>query len=167
MYDEAKRFAEAMTMTYVRTYGANASIARIFNTYGPRMARHDGRVIPAFISAALAGQPIPLHGDGTQTRSLCFVSDLVRGLIALCDSTETGPINLGNPREESLKDLAQRIASLAGSDAGVEYFPRPVDDPERRQPDIEKAKEILGWEPTVDIDDGLTRTIEWYRRTLV
>lgn len=165
MYDEAKRFAEAVTMTYARSYGANVGIARIFNTYGPRMARNDGRVIPAFISAALAGQPIPLHGDGTQTRSLCYVTDLVRGLMALSASDTTGPINLGNPHEESLADLAHRIASLVGSEAGVEFFPRPADDPERRRPDITKAKSVLGWEPTVDIDDGLVRTIDWYRQT--
>ena len=165
MYDEAKRFAEAVTMAYIRNYTARAGIARIFNTYGPRMAHNDGRVIPAFIGAALDGRPIPLHGDGTQTRSLCYVSDLVRGLIALSESDAAGPINLGNPREESLKDLANRISTIVGADAGVEFFPRPGDDPERRQPDITQARKLLKWEPEVDIDDGLGRTIAWFRKS--
>lgn len=164
MYDEAKRYAEALTVTYRRTYGADTGIARIFNTYGPRMARSDGRVVPAFVGAAIAGRPLPIHGDGAQTRSLCFVSDLVAGLVALADSAAEGPINLGNPEEVTLRELAGRIVALAGDDAGLEFHPRPVDDPERRCPDITRAGEQLGWAPTVPLDAGLERTISWYRR---
>jgi dTDP-glucose 4,6-dehydratase len=163
MYDEAKRYAEAVTATYARTYGVNAAIARIFNTYGPRMARDDGRVVPAFIGAAIAGRDLPIHGDGSQTRSLCFVTDLVAGLVALADSGQPGPINLGNPREESLRDLAARIVAIAGTESGLEFHPRPTDDPERRRPDITKARELLDWAPQVDIDDGLAQTVAWYR----
>ncbi len=162
MYDEAKRYAEALIMTYVRTFGANAGVARIFNTYGPRMAAGDGRVIPAFVTAAIDGRPLPIHGDGSQTRSLCFVSDLVDGLMRLAASLETGPINLGNPHEEPLRKLAERIAAIAGHGSELEFHPRPVDDPERRRPDITRARELLGWEPTVAIDDGLRMTIDWF-----
>lgn len=166
MYDEAKRFAEALSVTYLRTYGVNAAIARIFNTYGPRMAQDDGRVVPAFIGAAIVGNPLHIHGDGTQTRSLCFVTDLIDGLVALADSNESGPINLGNPHEESLLELAGRIIAITGGRAGIVFSARPPDDPERRRPDITKARDLLGWSPLVEIDDGLERTIEWYRGEL-
>jgi dTDP-glucose 4,6-dehydratase len=166
MYDEAKRYAEAITMVYKRTYGVNVGIARIFNTYGPRMARSDGRVIPAFVTAALRQKPLPIHGDGSQTRSLCFVTDLVAGLVALAQSDETGPINLGNPFEETLLDLAKRVVSIAGGSSEVEFHPRPLHDPERRQPDITNAVKLLGWQPEVPIEDGLETTINWYRGIL-
>ncbi len=163
MYDEAKRYAEALIFSYIRSFGANAGVARIFNTYGPRMARGDGRVIPAFVTSALAGKPLPIHGDGLQTRSLCFVTDLVDGLVRLANSDTNGPINIGNPHEQTLKELAERIAVLAGHNSELEFHPRPIDDPERRRPDITRATEILGWEPKVHVDEGLTQTIEWFR----
>jgi dTDP-glucose 4,6-dehydratase len=163
MYDEAKRFSEALIMAYVRSFGANAGIARIFNTYGPRMQHNDGRVISTFVNKAINGEPLPIHGSGEQTRSLCFVSDLVRGLVALADSGETGPINIGNPNEQTLLQIAERIIALSKSDSQIEFHPRPVDDPERRKPDITKATALLGWVPEVHVDEGLSATIEWYR----
>jgi dTDP-glucose 4,6-dehydratase len=165
MYDEAKRYAEALIFSYIRSFGANAGVARIFNTYGPRMAKGDGRVIPAFVGAALAGEPLPIHGDGMQTRSLCFVTDLVDGLVRLAHSDTTGPINLGNPHEQTLKEIAERIASLAGHDSALEFHPRPIDDPERRRPDISRAREVLGWEPVVQVDEGLAQTIAWFKES--
>jgi dTDP-glucose 4,6-dehydratase len=162
VYDEAKRYAEALTMAYRRSFGVNTAIVRIFNTYGPRMDPADGRAVPAFISAALTGQPIPLHGDGSQTRSLTFVDDLVSGILALAESGESDPVNLGNPREMSLAEIAQLVVDLAGSSSEIEYHPRPVDDPERRRPDISRAASVLGWEPHVNAEDGLRTTIAWF-----
>lgn len=162
VYDEAKRYAEAITAAYRRSFGTNTGIVRIFNTYGPRMDPDDGRAIPAFIRAALAGQPLPIHGDGSQTRSLTFVDDLVSGILALAATDHPGPVNLGNPREQSLLEIAQMIISMTGDRSTVEFHPRPIDDPERRRPDIRLAREILGWEPQISAEEGLTTTIEWF-----
>ncbi len=167
MYDEAKRYAEALVMAYIQSFQVNAGIARIFNTYGPRMAVDDGRVIPAFISAALTGAALPIHGTGAQTRSLCFVSDLVQGLIALAESAEAGPINLGNPHEQNMLQIAERIISLSQSASEITFYPRPQHDPERRCPDITQAQTLLGWAPSVDIDTGLALTIDSYRSVSV
>jgi dTDP-glucose 4,6-dehydratase len=162
VYDEAKRYAEALTTAYRRSHQVNTGIARIFNTYGPRMDRNDGRAVPAFISATLAGEPLPLHGDGNQTRSLTFVTDLIDGIMRLAHTNHAGPINLGNPREQTLNEIAQLILELTGSQGGVAHKPRPVDDPERRSPDITLAREILDWTPKVSAEDGLSRTIHWF-----
>jgi dTDP-glucose 4,6-dehydratase len=161
-YDEAKRFAEALTVAYSRAHGVNTCIVRIFNTYGPRMRLHDGRVVPAFIGQALAGQPFTVFGDGSQTRSFCYVSDMVRGLLAALDSAESGPINLGNPTEMSITDFACKIATVAGVDCRIEYQPLPQDDPKQRRPDITRAKKLLGWEPKVTLDEGLGETYRWF-----
>ena len=163
VYDEAKRFAEAMTMAYNREYGVRTRIARIFNTYGPRMKLNDGRVVPAFVGQALAGEPMTVFGDGSQTRSFCYVSDLVDGLRRLMDSGEKDPINLGNPQEITILEFARRIQDLTGSRVPIEYRPLPEDDPQQRQPDITRARERLGWEPRVSLEDGLRRTIEYFR----
>ncbi|KQP97594.1 epimerase [Rathayibacter sp. Leaf185] len=165
VYDEAKRYAEAITFAYRRYFGVDTGVIRIFNTYGPNMDIDDGRAVPAFVKAALAGEPIPMHGDGTQTRSLLYVDDLVDGILRMADSADAGPINLGSIDELELGDLARRIVAIIGSDSEIRYEPRPVDDPERRKPDITKAREILGWEPTVPLEDGLARTIEWFAAT--
>jgi dTDP-glucose 4,6-dehydratase len=162
VYDEAKRYGEALTAAYRRSFGVRTGLVRIFNTYGPRMDPDDGRAIPAFATAALANKPIPVHGDGSQTRSLCYVDDLVTGILALADSDLPGPVNLGNPHEQSLLEIAEIVRDLAGSTSSIEFEPRPVDDPERRQPDITYAREALGWEPRVDVRDGLARTIAWF-----
>lgn len=162
VYDEAKRYAEAITASYRRTFQVNTGIVRIFNTYGPRMDPEDGRAVPAFIRAGLDDRPIPLHGDGSQTRSLTYVDDLVRGIMALAESEEAGPINIGNPREQTLLEVAQLVAELTGSRSGIEFHPRPTDDPERRCPDITLATELLGWTPIVAAEDGLRRTVEWF-----
>ncbi len=164
-YDESKRYAEALVMEYVRQYDLDARIVRIFNTYGPRNDPQDGRVIPNFISAALTNAPIVIFGDGQQTRSLCFVSDLVRGLRAMMDTEEVRGrlINLGNPDERTIADLAQSIVSICGSTSMVEFLPAREDDPERRCPDITLAQRLLGWQPTIGLEHGLTRTIEYFR----
>ena len=162
VYDEAKRFAEALTSAYRRTHDVDTAIVRIFNTYGPRMRPRDGRAIPTFIRQALAGEPLTVAGDGSQTRSVCYVSDLVEGLIRFLLSSETGPMNIGNPHEITVLDLARRITELTGSAAPIEFIPRPEDDPTVRQPDIRLARGALGWEPEVSLDEGLKRTVEWF-----
>lgn len=162
-YDESKRFAEAITMAYHRAHGVRTSIARIFNTYGPRMKLDDGRVVPAFLDQALRGEPITVSGDGSQTRSFCYVSDLVDGLYRLMLSGETYPVNLGNPREMTILEFAEHIQALTGSRSQIVFQPLPEDDPKRRQPDIGRARAVLGWEPHVGLDDGLRQTIEYFR----
>lgn len=163
VYDEAKRFAEALALAYHRTHGVPVRIARIFNTYGPRMRRHDGRAVPAFLAAALAGEPLPVHGDGQQTRTLCHVDDLVAGLLALLVHDDVdGPVNLGGEQEVTVLGLARTIARLAGSDAGVQHLPRPVDDPQRRCPDLTRARTLLGYAPRVGLEEGLADTLAWF-----
>ncbi|MEU8214855.1 NAD-dependent epimerase/dehydratase family protein [Micromonospora taraxaci] len=166
VYDEAKRFSEAATMAYHRYRGLDAAIVRIFNTYGPRMRPDDGRAIPTFVSQALRGEPITVHGTGNQTRSICFVEDLVRGILLLLDSTETGPVNCGTEHELSMRQLAELIVSLSGSSSEVIYVTRSSDDPEMRRPDLTLARELLGYEPTVAPEDGLRRTLEYFRARL-
>ncbi|MEU8332357.1 NAD-dependent epimerase/dehydratase family protein [Micromonospora sp. NPDC048839] len=166
VYDEAKRFSEAATMAYHRYRGLDAAIVRIFNTYGPRMRPDDGRAIPTFISQALRGEPITVHGTGNQTRSICFVEDLVRGILLLLDSTETGPVNCGTEHEMSMRQLAELIVSLSDSTSSVTYVTRSSDDPEMRRPDLTLARELLGYEPTVAPEDGLGRTIAYFRERL-
>ena len=161
VYDEAKRFAEAMTMAYRRTHGIDARIIRIFNTYGPRMQRDDGRAVPTFIRQALVGEPLPVHGDGTQTRSLCYVDDLIEGIWRVATSELQGPVNLGNPHEVTMLELAERLVSLSGKGSKIEFKERPVDDPEVRCPDITLARTELAWEPKVDLEEGLQRTLAW------
>lgn len=163
VYDEAKRFAEAMTMAYHRYHGLDTRIVRFFNTFGPRMRPGDGRVVSNFIVQALAGKPITVYGDGTQTRSFGFVSDTVRGVLALLDSDEHDPVNIGNPGEFSIRELASIVVELTASSSEVIVEPLPVDDPTQRQPDITRARELLGWEPTVDLREGLAVTVEWFR----
>jgi dTDP-glucose 4,6-dehydratase len=163
VYDEAKRYAEALTMAYRRTHAVDTSIVRVFNTYGERMRPDDGRAIPTFIRQALRQQPITVSGDGSQTRSVCYVDDLVDGILLLLRSDLAGPVNLGNPHELSMLTLAERIRELAGSSSDIAFIPRPEDDPTIRQPDIGLAKAHLGWEPRVDLDEGLARTIAWFR----
>ena len=164
VYDEAKRFAEALALAYHRTHGVEVRIARIFNTYGPRMRRDDGRAVPAFLAAALAGAPLPVHGDGEQTRTLCHVDDLVAGLLALLVHDDVdGPVNLGGEQEVTVLGLARTIARLAGSEADVVHLPRPVDDPQRRCPDLTRARTLLGYEPRVSLEEGLADTLAWFR----
>ena len=163
VYDEAKRYAEALTMAYRRTHGVDTAILRIFNTFGERMRPNDGRAIPTFIRQALKGEPITVAGDGSQTRSVCYVDDLVEGILRLLRSGLEGPVNIGNPHELSMLELAERIKELAKSDSEIVFIPRPEDDPSVRQPDITLAKRELGWEPQVPLDEGLSRTIEWFR----
>ncbi len=163
VYDEAKRYAEALTLAYRNTRGVDAGIVRIFNTFGPRMRPNDGRAIPNFIRQALAGDPVTVAGDGSQTRSICYVDDLVAGILALADSGEVGPINIGNPHEISMLDLARWIIDLTGSGSEIEHIARPVDDPTVRQPNTALALELLGWTPRVEIEDALRRTIAWFR----
>jgi dTDP-glucose 4,6-dehydratase len=162
-YDESKRYAEAITMAYHRVYGLRTNIARIFNTYGPRMALNDGRVVPAFIDHALKGAPLTVFGDGSQTRSFCFVSDLVEGLLLLSESGERLPVNLGNPVEMTILEFANEIRSRFDNAVGVEYLPLPSDDPKLRRPDIAKARRILGWEPKVGLSEGLRATIDYFK----
>jgi dTDP-glucose 4,6-dehydratase len=162
VYDEAKRFAEAMVSAYRRTHGVDTAIVRIFNTYGPRMRPRDGRAIPTFIRQALLGEPLTVAGDGSQTRSVCYVDDLVEGLLRLLLSGEPGPMNIGNPQEIPVLQLAERIRDLTGSRSEITFVPRPEDDPTVRQPDISLARRVLRWEPAVSLDDGLRRTIEWF-----
>ncbi len=164
-YDESKRFGEALTMTYHRHCGVNAGIVRIFNTYGPRMSPEDGRAIPAFIGAALQGLRLPVFGDGLQTRSFCYVSDLVRGLLAVaCDRSANGEVfNVGNPEEVTVLEVAETIQAATGGGPGVFHLPRPQDDPSRRRPDIRRIQERYGWRPEVGLQEGLCRTIEYFR----
>lgn len=164
-YDEAKRYAEAITMAYRRTYSLNVGIARIFNTYGPRMRIADGRAIPNFFAAASSGTPLPVYGDGRQTRSLCFVSDMVEGLTLLLASNITGPVNLGNTHEVTMLELATAVQNAVGNHPGVEFKELPDDDPTRRRPDTTLARETLGWKPMVDLTSGLEATKEWFEVT--
>jgi dTDP-glucose 4,6-dehydratase len=163
VYDEAKRFAEAMTMAYHRVHGLETRIVRIFNTYGPRMRPNDGRVVPAFIQQSLLGEPLTVFGDGGQTRSFCYVDDLVDGIFRLLMSDDAQPTNIGNPHEMTILEFAERIRSLVGSSSPIDFRPLPVDDPKTRRPDIAKARRVLGWEPKVPLDDGLARTIDYFR----
>ena len=163
-YDESKRYAEALTMAYHRVHGLRTTIARIFNTYGPRMQLDDGRVVPAFIDQALRGEPLTVFGDGSQTRSFCYVSDLVDGLYRLMLSNERLPVNLGNPGEMTILEFAQRIQKIVGAKTPIEFKALPEDDPKQRQPDIEKAKRLLGWEPKVNLEDGLRETIAYFQK---
>jgi dTDP-glucose 4,6-dehydratase len=167
VYDEAKRYAEALTMAYYRQQGVDTAIVRIFNTYGARMRPNDGRAIPTFLRQALDERPITVFGDGSQTRSFCYVDDLIRGLVLLAESEEHLPVNLGNPDEKSLLELAETILRLTGSSSQVVFESLPVDDPQVRQPDITRAKQLLGWEPEVELEDGLRKTIESLGRTAV
>jgi len=162
-YDESKRFAEALTMAWHRTHGVRTNIARIFNTYGPRMKLDDGRAAPAFVGQALAGRPITVFGDGSQTRSFCYVRDIVEGLYRLMLSDERYPVNLGNPQETTVLQFAETIRKLTGSASAIEYRPLPEDDPKRRRPDITKARQLLGWEPKVTLEEGLRETIAYFR----
>ncbi|HTR34460.1 MAG TPA: UDP-glucuronic acid decarboxylase family protein [Bryobacteraceae bacterium] len=162
-YDESKRYAEALTMAYHRVHGVRTNIARIFNTYGPRMQLNDGRVVPAFIDQALHNQPLTVFGDGSQTRSFCFIRDMVDGLCRLMLSEERLPVNLGNPQELTILEFAERIRRLTGTSAPLDFRPLPQDDPKRRQPNIDKAKRVLGWEPKVGLEDGLRETIEYFQ----
>lgn len=165
-YDESKRYAEAITMAYHRKHGVKTNIARIFNTYGPRMKLDDGRVVPAFLSQAMQGLPLTVFGDGTQTRSFCYVDDLVDGLVRLSRSQEREPVNLGNPEEITLLEFAERIQRLLGTESPLAFFPLPENDPTRRQPDIAKAKRRLDWQPTVGLEEGLRRTVEYFQPRL-
>jgi dTDP-glucose 4,6-dehydratase len=163
VYDEAKRYAEALTMAYLRQQGLNTCIARIFNTYGPRMRPNDGRAIPTFLNQALNGKPITVFGDGSQTRSFCYVDDLIRGLVALCESDVHDPVNIGNPHEMTLLEMAEQVRDLTGTQSEIVFEALPVDDPKVRQPDITRARELLGWEPQIELREGLERTIEHAR----
>ena len=165
-YDEAKRYGEALTMIYNRQYGVDTRIVRIFNTYGPRMRPEDGRVIPNFFSQALSKKPLTVYGDGKQTRSMCFVRDEVEGLFKLMESNETRPVNIGNPREITMLELAETINKLLGNKAGMEFRPLPPDDPQKRRPDISRAKEVLGWEPKISLEEGLQKTFEYFEKEL-
>lgn len=158
-YDEGKRYGEALVMAYHRVYEMQTRIVRIFNTYGSRMRLDDGRVVPALVGAALDGKPLVIHGDGTQTRSFCYVDDLVEGIVRLMESDFHEPVNVGNPTEMTIGEFAEAVREVCGVEAPVEYGPRPVDDPERRRPDISRAREILGWEPTVELREGLRRSL--------
>jgi dTDP-glucose 4,6-dehydratase len=163
VYDEAKRFAESLTMAYRRYRQVDTRIVRIFNTYGPRMRLTDGRAIPTFIRQALDGEALTVYGDGSQTRSFTYVSDLVDGIWKLMQAPVNDPVNIGNPREMTLLELAKQILRLSGSPSAITFGPLPTDDPKVRQPDIGRARRLLGWEPTVDVEEGLRRTLEWYR----
>ena len=163
VYDEAKRFAEAMTTAYHRYHGLDAKIVRIFNTYGPRMRLRDGRAVPAFMSQALTGEDVTIFGTGRQTRSFCYVSDLVDGIIRLMQSNVNEPVNIGNPHEMTIEEIARMIIKLTGSKSKLVYRPLPEDDPKVRQPDITRARTLLGWEPKVGLEEGLTRTLEYFR----
>ncbi len=163
VYDESKRYAEALTMAYGRTHLVNVGIIRIFNTYGPRMNAADGRVVTNFITQALNGDPITVYGDGGQTRSFCYVDDLIRGIVAMIDSSESGPVNLGNPEEYTVEDLAKMVLQITGSSSSVVYRPLPVDDPTRRRPVIARAGECLGWYPQVSVTEGISRMVEYLR----
>jgi dTDP-glucose 4,6-dehydratase len=166
-YDEAKRFSEAATSTYRRSFGVDTAIVRIFNTYGPRMRLDDGRVVSNFVVQALLGEPLTVQGDGSQTRSFCYVEDQAEGLLAMLDSVEAGPINIGNPVERSVLELAELVLELTGSGSAIEHRPLPQDDPTQRRPDITTARERLGWAPRTELREGLERTIAYYRHQLV
>lgn len=166
VYDEAKRFAEAMTMAYHRYHGVETRIVRIFNTYGERMRIEDGRAIPAFMSQALRGEELTVFGDGSQTRSVCYVSDLIDGIVRLMMSSHADPVNIGNPDEITMLQLAREILKITGSKSSIAFKPLPVDDPKVRQPDITKAKSLLGWQPLIDREVGLRRTMEYFKRAL-
>ena len=166
VYDEAKRFAEAMTMAYHRYHGVETRIVRIFNTYGPRMRPNDGRVVPTLIMQALKDEPLSVFGDGSQTRSFCYVSDLIEGIYRLSQSDSANPVNIGNPHEMSVLQFAERIRELCNSQAEIVFKPLPVDDPKIRQPDISRAREVLGWEPKMDLEKGLSLTIDYFRSLL-
>lgn len=161
VYDEAKRFAEALTTAY-RGLSVNTGIVRIFNTYGPRMRPCDGRVVSSFIVQALSGEPITIYGSGNQTRSFCYVDDLVRGLVAMIDSAEAGPLNIGNPQERTVRELAELVLAITGSSSALEFLPLPQDDPTRRQPALARVRGALGWAPEVPIEEGLRRTVQWF-----
>ncbi|MHC5210081.1 MAG: UDP-glucuronic acid decarboxylase family protein [Planctomycetota bacterium] len=163
VYDEAKRFSEALVMAYHRYHGLDTRIVRIFNTYGPRMRLNDGRALPAFMSQALRGEDITVFGDGSQTRSFCYVNDLIEGIWRLSESDEVMPVNIGNPSEMTIRDFAEKIVALTGSRSRITYHALPEDDPKQRQPDISKAKRVLGWEPVVPLDEGLATTLEYFR----
>jgi dTDP-glucose 4,6-dehydratase len=166
VYDEAKRYAEALTMAYLRQQGVNTCIVRIFNTYGPRMRANDGRAVPTFLKQALSDQPLTVFGDGSQTRSFCYVDDLIRGLVALAESDIHDPVNIGNPNEMSLLEMASLIVELTGARSEVHFEALPVDDPQVRQPDITRARDLLGWAPEVELRDGLRQTIDHYTQSL-
>ena len=166
VYDEAKRFAEAMTFAYHRYHGLDTRIVRIFNTYGPRMRLRDGRAVPAFMSQAIRNEDVTIFGDGTQTRSFCYVSDLVDGVLRLLDSHVTDPVNIGNPSEMTIEQIARAIIELVGSRSKVVYRPLPVDDPKQRRPDITRARTLLGWEPKVHLDEGMLKTVDYFKRKL-
>lgn len=163
VYDEAKRYAEALAMSFHRVHGLPVKIARIFNTYGPRMQRTDGRAVPTFIDQALSGSPLTIHGDGSQTRSPCYVDDLVEGVVRLLGSEHVGPMNLGNPEEVKVLEIAEQVRAAAGTTSEIVFTERPVDDPERRCPDIALARAVLGWQPVVGLREGLARTVGWAR----
>ena len=163
VYDEAKRFAEALTMAYHRHHGVDTHIVRIFNTYGPRMRLNDGRALPNFLYQGLTGQPITVYGDGSQTRSFCYVSDLIEGIYRLMQSDEHMPVNIGNPREITILEFAERIKKLTAAEVPIIFEPLPVDDPKQRRPDISKARKLLGWEPKIALEEGLQRTLEYFQ----
>jgi dTDP-glucose 4,6-dehydratase len=164
VYDEAKRYAEAITMAYHRTHGIDTKIVRIFNSYGPRLAPGDGRVVSNFLAQAMRGEPLTVYGDGTQTRSFCYVADEVEGILALLESDHVGPMNIGNPDEFTILELADAVQEVVGASVPVVYEALPADDPQQRQPDITLAETVLGWRPRIDLREGLTRTLEAYRR---
>jgi dTDP-glucose 4,6-dehydratase len=166
VYDEAKRFAEALAMAYHRYHGVETRIVRIFNTYGPRMRTDDGRALPTFMSQALRGDPLTVYGDGSQTRAFCYVDDLVEGIYRLLMSDETEPVNIGNPDEITIKEFAEEIIEITGTGSSITYEELPTDDPQVRQPDISRAKEILGWEPEVDRREGLSRTLDYFKKKI-
>jgi len=166
VYDEAKRFSEALTTAYRTTHGVDTAIVRIFNTYGPRMRPQDGRAIPTFVRQALAGEPLTVAGEGTQTRSVCYVDDLVAGVLALAASGHPGPVNVGNPDEMTVRQIAEDVVAATGSSSPITFVERPVDDPEVRRPDITLAREVLGWEPRVRWEQGLARTVDWFSAAL-
>jgi dTDP-glucose 4,6-dehydratase len=166
VYDEAKRFAEAITLAYHRAHGLDTKIVRIFNTYGPRMRLRDGRAVPAFMSQALRNEDVTVFGDGTQTRSFCYITDLVDGILRLMDSDTNEPVNIGNPNEVTIDQIARSIITLVGSTSRIVYRPLPVDDPKQRQPDITRARTRLGWEPHVGLDEGLAQTVEYFKSKL-
>jgi dTDP-glucose 4,6-dehydratase len=166
VYDEAKRFAEAITLAYHRYHGVDTKIVRIFNTYGPRMRLRDGRAVPAFMSQALRGENVTVFGDGTQTRSFCYVTDLVEGIVRLMDAGTNEPVNIGNPHEVTIEEIARTIISLVGSRSQIVYCPLPVDDPKQRRPDITRARTILGWEPKVSLEEGLLKTVDYFKTKL-
>jgi dTDP-glucose 4,6-dehydratase len=166
VYDEAKRFSEAVTVAYRRYYNVDTRIVRIFNTYGPRMQIRDGRVIPNFMWQALRGEGLTVYGDGSQTRSFCYVSDEIEGILRLSRSEEHGPVNIGNPTEFTILECARKVIQISGSKSEIRFEPLPQDDPRQRRPDISKAKRLLGWEPKVDLETGLRRSLEYFREVV-